>query len=72
MQALFCTKDEEYAFKCGWNAATKAAEEKFTSTNTARDEICPYRDTWTVFDANGSKKMKIPACIKGGQTSPIA
>jgi ribosomal protein S27AE len=24
-----------------WNAATKAAEEKFTSYNNARDEICP-------------------------------
>jgi hypothetical protein len=56
-----------------WEAATKAAEARFTSTNIARDEICPYRDTWTFIDSDGTVKYKVPACIRdGGQTSPVA
>jgi hypothetical protein len=50
----------------------KAKVEKFTSTNIARDEICPHRDTWTIISADGDVMYKIPACIKGGQTSPVA
>jgi hypothetical protein len=46
-------------------------EEKFTSTNIERDEICPHSDTWTIIRADGSVMYKIPACIKGGQTSPV-
>lgn len=49
-----------------------AIEDSFTSTNNARDEICPHRDTWTIIDHNGNVQYKIPACIKGGQTSPVA
>jgi hypothetical protein len=29
----------QHIFDAGWNAATKAAEARFTSTNIARDEI---------------------------------
>ena len=47
MQALFCTKDEEYAFKCGWNAATKAAEEKFTSTNKPSAKLPTFEEVDT-------------------------
>jgi hypothetical protein len=37
----YCDYD---VFKEVWGAATKAAEEKFTSTNTARDEILRLLD----------------------------
>jgi len=44
----------------------KANVEKFTSTNIARDEICPHRDIWTIIDKNGKVMYKLPACIRGG------
>jgi hypothetical protein len=55
-----------------WKAATKAAEEKFTPTNNARDEICPH---WEIYNRGGSGEFGVCNCggkINDGQTSPVA
>jgi hypothetical protein len=51
-----------------WDAAIKYAEAKFTSTNTARDEICPLCAYATsVQDIEGC-----PKCGGTGKLSPVA
>jgi hypothetical protein len=40
-----------------WNAATKAAEEKFTSYNNRSDEICPKYGREIVIRNDGSEQV---------------
>lgn len=51
-----------------WNRRPDTKVENLQqTTNNARDEICPHRDTWTLIDRDGSVMYKILACIKGGR-----
>jgi hypothetical protein len=54
------------------DVAPLLAELSQQATNNARVEICPHRDTWTIIGNDGRVMYKFSACIKGGQTPPVA
>ena len=54
--------------KCGHYIMEKG----FTSTNTARDAICPH---WEIYNRGGSGEFGVCNCggkIGSGQTAPVA
>ena len=70
---FLCGFDGEPTVQDAWSAAIKLMEEKFTSHNTARDEICPLCHGVGIVDLIWPNDQTLcPKCEGSGQTSPVA
>ena len=67
------TTEERAACEAAWNAATEAAEEKFTSTNSARVEIAAsMRDMARYIETTDQNEIVVALRKWAQQLSPIA